>query len=180
MKFKMSTRMIVEAGIMVGLATALSLFTLIKMPQGGSVTLGSMIPIILFSLRYGVVPGIMAGTVYGMIQFLVGPSFVHPIQFMLDFPLAFGVLGFAGIFKPSFEKANLLAPVLSGLIAIGLRFVMHVMAGAVFFGMYAPEGMNPWIYSVIYNSTYLGVELAITVFVLVLLAKPLSKFAKEA
>jgi len=180
MKNRMSTKMVVEAGIMIGLATALSYFKILEMPQGGSVTLGSMIPIILFSLRYGLVPGLMAGSVYGMVQFFVGPFFVHPVQFALDYPLAFGLLGVSGLFHNQFQKGSFVAPVLGGLMAIALRFAMHVSSGAVFFAEYAPEGMNPWIYSAVYNGSYLGVELVLTVVVLILLVKPLSKIAKVA
>lgn len=179
MKHQMSTRMVVEAGIMIGLATALSLVTLFKMPQGGSVTAGSMIPIILFSLRYGMGPGLMAGVVYGVVQFFVGPYFVHPLQFALDYILAFGFLGTAGLFSRRFAQGQFVAPVLGGLVAVGLRFTMHVIAGAVFFAEYAPEGMNPWIYSAGYNGSYLGVELVLTAFILVFLVKPLSRFTSN-
>lgn len=178
MKNRMSTKMVVEAGIMIGLATALSYFKILEMPQGGSVTLGSMIPIILFSLRYGLVPGLMAGSVYGVVQFFVGPYFVHPIQFVLDYPLAFGLLGVSGLFQAQFQKGSFVAPVIGGIMAIALRLAMHVCSGAVFFAEYTPEGMNPWIYSTVYNGSYLGVELVLTVVVLGLLVKPLSKLAK--
>lgn len=178
MNNRWSTKMLVEAGIMIGLATALSYLKIMKLPQGGSVTMGSMIPIIIFALRYGLKPGLLAGLVYSAVQFMVEPFVVHPVQFLLDYPLAFGFLGLSGLMHKAYKQGSMLAAIAGGYIAIGARFLMHFLSGVVFFGEYAKEaGMSAIVYSAIYNGSYLGVELLITLVALAILVKPLSKIA---
>ncbi|MCH4891301.1 energy-coupled thiamine transporter ThiT [Acidaminobacter sp. JC074] len=165
------TQMIVEAGVMMALAYALSLVTIWKMPQGGSVTPGSMIPILIYAYRWGPKNGIFVGVVYGLIQFILGPKWsFHPVSVLFDYPIAFGALGFAGFFGKGFAKGSI------GItVGIALRFVCHVISGVVVFASYAPEGMNPVLYSTIYNGSYLGIELIISVVVFALLFKPLER-----
>jgi thiamine transporter len=159
--------MVVEAGIMLALSCALSMLTIYKMPQGGSITAGSMIPIIFFAVRWGVGPGLLTGLAYGLIQaILPGAYIMHPIQFLLDYPVAFTCLGLAGFFNK--DNASILAG--TALAVLG-RLVCHILSGVVFFGEYAPVGQSPWVYSLIYNGTFLGVEFIITAILVVLLVK---------
>ncbi len=161
------TRMVVEAGIMIALSTVLSLLTLFKMPQGGSITAGSMIPIIFFAVRWGVGPGLLAGLAYGLIQaILPGAYIMHPVQFLLDYPIAFTCLGLAGFFNKNTYSA------LAGTaVAVVGRLICHLLSGVIFFGEYAPAGQSPWLYSFIYNGTFLGGELMITAVIVILLVK---------
>ena len=145
---KFTTRMIAMGAISIAIAFVLSFITLYKMPYGGSVTPASMLPIIAFSWAFGAPAGIVAGIVYGFLQMTQGMYFLHPVQFLFDYILPFAFLGFAGFFK----KKNLIAAI---LVACVLRFLSHFVAGAVFWGMYAPEGQSPWIYSLIYNGSYM-------------------------
>ncbi len=156
---KTSTKMLIEASIMIALAQILSYIKVYEAPFGGSVTAGSMIPLILFSLRWGIKQGIFAGVVYGMLQFLLGGSIfsLHILSIFLDYLIAFGVLGLAGIYRNSKYGA-----LLGTFIAISARFVSHLLSGVIVWKIYAPEGMNPWIYSSLYNITYLGPELVIS------------------
>ncbi|HHW26454.1 MAG TPA: energy-coupled thiamine transporter ThiT [Firmicutes bacterium] len=149
-------RILVEGALMVAVAFALSFVKVFHLPQGGSVTLGSMIPILLFSARRGTGAGIMAGTVYGILQFIVEPYFVHPAQLILDYPLAFGLLGLAGLFGEDILKGTLL-----GVFG---RFVSHFISGVIFFAEYA-EG-NVYAYSAAYQASYLVPEFIISVLVL--------------
>ena len=151
---------LVYSGVALALATVLSNITLFKMPQGGSITAFSMLFVIIIGYFYGVRQGILAGIVYGLLQLLFFPYVVHPVQMLLDYPLAFGALGLAGIFKDS--KFGLVKGVALAIIG---RLVMHTLSGVVFFGEYAPEGMNVWLYSFWYNFTYLGVEGGLTILV---------------
>jgi thiamine transporter len=131
------------------------------MPQGGSITLASMVPIIWLSLRRGPKVGIVTGIIYGMIQFMLLPYAIDPMQVLLDYPLAFGVLGVAGFFPNK--------PILGSTIAITGRFVMHFIAGAVYWApIYAP-GVDPIVYSSIYNASYLLPELVISGIILYIL-----------
>ena len=152
--FNISRPILAEAAILIALAAALHLVRLFQLPFGGSITLGSMIPILLFSLRRGAKPGILAGTMFGFIVLIEEPFIFHPFQVFLDYPLAFGLLGLAGIFKRN--------PIAGVAVAISGRFVAHYLSGIIFFAEFAPEGINPYLYSALYNGSFLSVEFAIS------------------
>ena len=92
-----TTRMIANAALCIALGFILSYIKLYEMTQGGSVTLASMLPVFMFAYAYGVGPGMAVGFAYGLLQFVQGGWFVHPMQFLLDYPLCFAMLGLAGI-----------------------------------------------------------------------------------
>lgn len=157
-----STKMLVEAGIMIALAQILSYVKIFEAPYGGSVTAGSMVPILFYAIRWGVGPGIFAGTVYGILQFVLGPKYsFHILSILLDYVIAFGLLGLAGLFRKDFKGVFL--GVFFGILG---RFASSVLSGVIIWASYAPETMNPWIYSMVYNGAYLIPELLIS-FVLV-------------
>ena len=146
----------------VALATVLSFFKIFEMPQGGSVTLGSMVPILWLALRRGPKVGLFAATLYGVVQLIVDPSGAYYVgQALLDYPVAFGLLGLAGFFRKH--------PFLGVNVGILGRFLAHFFSGLIFFANYTPEGMNPLIYSAAYNGGYLLVELVISVYIFYLL-----------
>lgn len=181
MKKRMSIRMLAEGGIMIALATVLSYAQVYKAPNGGSVTAGSMIPIMLFAIRWGVLPGLTVGATYGVLQFILEPFFLNPAQFILDYPLAFGLLGLAGILyhiKDNNSLKGYTGLSLGVALAILGRMASHVISGAIYFAD-AVEGQNPWIFSIGYNATYLVPELIISVVVLILLWKPLERIIKN-
>ena len=160
-KSTFSTKIIAEIVVFVALATVLSYIKIFSLPQGGSVTAASMVPILWLALRRGPKVGLFAATVYGLVQLLIQPYIFHPAQVLLDYPIAFGFLGLAGFFqKHSFIGVNI------GIIG---RFLAHFLSGIIFFGDYAPEGMHPAIYSVAYNGGYLLVELVISIYIIYLL-----------
>jgi len=156
-------KVLAEIAIFTALATVLSLIVIYVMPQGGSITLASMVPIIWLALRRGLKIGITAGILYGIIQFMLLPYAINPIQVLLDYPLAFAVLGLAGFFQTK--------PVVGATVGIAGRFVMHFIAGAVYWApIYAPN-LDPISYSAAYNGSYLLPELVISGFILYLLQK---------
>ena len=176
MKKNWTAKMLVEGGLCIALSFVLGYIKLFSMPQGGSVTAGEMIPIIIFALRHGSLPGIVVGALYGFVQMLFGGSIFHPVQAILDYPVAFGVLGLAGLFSSEFEKTKSVVPVIKGAsLGIVLRMIAHTLTGAIFFASYAPEGQNPWAYSIIYNASYLVVEFAITIVIIYLLRNVITK-----
>ncbi|MDU5149641.1 energy-coupled thiamine transporter ThiT [uncultured Anaerococcus sp.] len=176
MKKNWTVKMLVEGGLCIALSFVLGYIKLFSMPQGGSVTAGEMIPIIIFALRHGNLPGIVVGALYGFVQMLFGGSIFHPVQAILDYPVAFGVLGLAGLFSSEFEKTKKILPVIKGAsLGIVLRMIAHTLTGAIFFASYAPEGQNPWAYSIIYNASYLVVEFAITIVIIYLLRNVITK-----
>lgn len=160
MRGRFSTRALVEAGMAIALAVVLDRFPLFKMPQGGSITAGSMIPIFLVALRHGTGLGVTAGAVFGLIQLMWGGEIYHPIQAALDYPIAFGLLGLAGLPGPAWL----------GLAAgVAARYAAHVISGVVFFGSYAPAGQNVWVYSIVYNGSYYLPDLAVSGAIVALL-----------
>lgn len=178
---KWSTKMLAEAGIMIALSVLLSRIKVYEAPMGGSVTAGSMIPILLFAIRWGVGPGMITGATFGVLKLILGGSVYTPVQAILEYPIAFGLLGLAGVISISekeFEIADYLRIILGTLMAIGGRFLCHFFAGVVFFGKYAPEGMSPWKYSFGYQITYLLPEFIISALILSLIWKPISRIGK--
>lgn len=168
---------IVEGGVFIALATVLSLITIYKMPQGGSITAASMAPIIIYSIRWGVKKGLIAGAIYGLIQFFISPYFLSPMQFLLDYIIAYSLLGIAGLGKRNdFELMNVLPA--AGLAMVA-RALSHILAGVFFFAEYAGD-QNPWIYSSIYNFSYMIPELIITTIIISLLNKPLINIFKRS
>jgi thiamine transporter len=161
------TRVLTEAAIAVALAVVLGFFVLFRMPYGGSVSL-EMIPLILLALRQGWKVGVVAGAAYGLLDLAIDPYVVHPVQFILDYPLAFGALGLAGLFKPTVRGA-----VLGATAAVLARFACHFLSGVIFFASVAPEGWNPYLYSAAYNAAYLAPSLGIAIVVTVVLLKAL-------
>lgn len=166
-------RMLVEGAMMIAIATILSFIKVAEMPYGGSVTAGSMVPILIYAYRWGGTQGILAGVVYGIIQFIIGPYAAHPISILLDYPVAFGLLGIMGYVAHKTEDVK---KIFVGVaIAIAGRFIAHFISGVVFFGMYAPEGMSPVLYSAGYNAAYLVPEMVISMVAFALIYKQLNK-----
>lgn len=147
-KFKFDTRIIVYGSLCVSLSFILSYIRIYRFPQGGSVTPAAMLPLILYAVMFGPRPGIIAGFAFGMLRLMQDPFIIHWAQFLLDYPLAYGALGLAG-----FSRKNLAAACI--LAGFG-RFFMSFLSGVVFFGSYAPEGMNVWLYSLIVNGIGIG------------------------
>lgn len=161
---KIQTKILTEIIAMVALAGVLeyvSGFLPLQMPEGGRVTLAAMVPIFFVTVRRGPRLGILAGIAFGLVVLVEEPFIYHPVQVLLDYLLAFGALGLAGFFRDS--------PVLGVAVGIGGRFLCHFTSGLVFFATYAPAGMNPALYSAIYNAWYLIPELIISsVFMFIL------------
>ena len=146
----------------------LSFIKLFQLPQGGSITLASMLPIMVFAYSYGMKKGLLVGFIYGLLQSIQDPFIIHPAQFLLDYPVAFTMLGFSGAFasfKP-LEKLPQVKFALGALISSVFRFASHVISGVFAFGAYAEAAgaSNHLLYSLAYNS-FVFIELAIVVVV---------------
>ncbi|MDR1915782.1 MAG: energy-coupled thiamine transporter ThiT [Synergistaceae bacterium] len=147
---------LVEGALCVALSVVFSYFKLFSMPQGGSITL-EMAPLFYFAYRCGWRWGILAGGVSGLLQMLFGGYIAHPIQAILDYPLAFACMGIAGIFVKNLKQ------IICGTIAASaLRLLCHVLSGVIFFSSYAPDGQNPWVYSFVYNASFMVPSLIIS------------------
>ncbi|MFD3158470.1 energy-coupled thiamine transporter ThiT [Haloimpatiens sp. FM7330] len=173
-KVKLDTRMIVLIGISLALATILKMFKLYHWPQGGSVTPGSMVPILLIAFIYGPETGFLTGLLFGLITLILDPYILHPVQVLFDYPLPFVMLGLAGYFD--YKKTS--TKLLGAFVAIFGRFICHFISGIVFFGSYAPKGTSPAVYSLMVNGPIVGVDGLICLVILSML--PINQLAKIA
>jgi len=166
-KRKMSdTRSIVYGAISIALSFALSYAKLFKLPQGGSVTFASLLPLMVYCCMFGTRRGLVVCTIYGVLQALQDPFIIHPMQFLLDYPLAFGLIGVSGIFmeKGVFKEKKIVAFLLGGIIAVVLRYACHVCSGVFAFADYADLDKygSAIVYSMARNSfTFVDMALAL-------------------
>ena len=159
------TKSIAYAGVAIALSFALSYVKLFSLPQGGSVTLASMLPLIIYSSVFGVRKGVLAGIVYGVLQCLQSPQIYQPMQVLVDYPIAFGVIGLAGITKNLKCVKSLMGKFIIGaVIACVCRYVAHFISGYYVFSSWAMEGYTALTWSLVYN-LFIIVELLIIVFV---------------
>ena len=166
---KGKTKTLVECAVLIALSTVLSMIKVWTMPLGGSVTLLSMLPVCYISIRHGLKNGLFASFVYACVQLFldIGPAMgwgLTPMRcagmIAFDYIIAFTVLGIAGIFREKGMKG-----VMAGtFLAVFLRFVCHIVSGALVFDIWLPDGWSsPWIYSVVYNGTLMLPEVIITI-----------------
>jgi thiamine transporter len=158
---QITTKQLVFSAMAMALATVTSMIKLGELPMGGSVTLLSMLFIVLIAYWYGPVAGITTGMAYGLLQFVLEPIFYTIPQMLVDYPLAFGALGLAGFFCN--KKYGLQIGYVVGVLG---RFVFAFLSGVLFFASYAPEGMNPALYSTLYNGSYLLAEAVLTLVII--------------
>ena len=181
-----STKKITFSALMVALSTVLMFVSkLIPAPwlQGGSVTLASMVPIIAASIILGSKWGVLSALVYSLLQMMTGfypPPTQNFISFvlvvLLDYVLAFGVLGLAGFIYKILGKKALAMPI-SAFVVTSLRYVCHILSGILIWGVYAEEGQSVLAYSLIYNGTYMVPEIIISTVTVALLSKVFQKLS---
>ncbi|MCL2683965.1 MAG: energy-coupled thiamine transporter ThiT [Synergistaceae bacterium] len=159
------TRVLVEGALCVALSVVFSGLKLFSMPQGGSVTL-EMAPLFYFAYRYGFRWGVVAGALSGVFQMVFGGYVIHPVQAFLDYPGAFACLGMAGLFG---QKAY--GMIAGTLVASVARLACHVLSGVIFFAAYAPESSNVWLYSLVYNGTFMAPSILISAALALMLWK---------
>ena len=179
MKSKSVTRL-VESGLLLALATVLSIVKLVDLPYGGSITAASMLPIVLIAYRHGVRGGLVAATAYSLIQLLLGMNTLSYVTtplsiaavILLDYVVAFAVFGLGGIFRKGRPQGSAL--VLGILTTGALRYVCHVISGCtVWAGLSIPTSAA-FIYSLAYNATYMIPEIIILALGAVYISRVLS------
>ncbi len=164
----METRKMTEIAILLAVAAVLEAIStfipFLHMPNGGSVSLG-MLPIFIIAYRHGLRSGLLAGFIFSLVNFMLGGLYIHWGSIIFDYTLAFTVIGFAGLFKKNAWDSS----VQFGLgIFVGgfLRYIMHGIAGVLFWGEYAPEGMGVYYYSFIwYNLPYMAASIVLCIIV---------------
>jgi thiamine transporter len=164
-KISTDTKILAEGTVVVALTVILKdiLPPIYHLPQGGSVSIAGMVPLLWFSLRRGIRAGFEIGAIYGLVNMALGGYIVDPVQALLGYPIAFSALGLAGLFKKY--------PLVGVGVGIFARFLAHFVEGVWFFGIYAPEGMHPIVYSALYNGSYLSVEFIISTIIMYIIVK---------
>ena len=200
------TRRLVESALLIAIATVLEILSKVaglELPFGGTITLASMFPIVLIAYRHGVKWGLLSGFTYSLIQMLLGAKTVsamflpgddqmilwHAICVcLLDYVLAYTLLGLGGIFRGKFKKP-VVGLVLGVIVALSIRYLVHIVSGAIFYGAWAEwfftqEGFYSIgakilekfsgtglaiVYSVFYNGLYMIPEIIITTVVALIL-----------
>jgi thiamine transporter len=179
---KLNTLFLVEVAIFGALAYLLDVLagvlSLKIWAQGGSISI-AMVPVFIMAFRWGLKGGLLTGLILGLLQLTFGPVGVHIVQVLLDYIVAFVVLGFAGLFArqvvnavkvDNFKKAIYFVTIAT-FIACSLRFLSHYLAGIIFFRAFAPAGQPIEIYSFLYNGTYMLPSFVISTIVTLLLIK---------
>lgn len=163
-KTRWDSRRIANASMCIAIAFILSCIKLYRMPQGGSITPASMLPLVAFAVACGPLQGAIVGCAYGLIGLIQDPYVIHPVQMLVDYPLAFGALALGGLVCLLPIKKELKLPLAILIGGIG-RYAMAVLSGTVFFSEYAPADQSAFIYSLIYNISYLGPDVLVCMFI---------------
>ena len=158
---KLTVKQLAFCAMAIALGTVLSNIKLFHFPTGGTITLLSMLVICLPGFWFGLGAGIATGGAYGVLQLLIDPYVLYPLQLVVDYLLAFGALGLSGLFSNA--KLGLIKGYIAGVLG---RFVFAVISGWIFFGYYAWEGWDPLPYSLAYNAIYIFAEAAVTLLIL--------------
>jgi thiamine transporter len=170
---KFDTKKITFTAMMIALALIFEIFStfVLPLPQGGNVSVVA-IPLIILGYYYGAPTAMVGGVIVGVSQGLFVPPFViNPFQYLLDYVFPFAFMGMATVFiKLSPKQENIMLS-LGILLSLTLRYVSHVISGTLFFAEFAGDQI-PIIYSLIYNITFIGPTLIITLILapLVLIA----------
>ena len=159
-----TTSMLINVALMLALTIVLHQLRIFHMPQGGSVTLGAMVPLLFLTYRYGAGIGCLAGFLYGMINLMQDAFILHPVQVLFDYPLPYMALAVAATVPGRYYTG--------AALAFAARFLCHYISGIVFFGSYAPPEMSPYLYSLVFNATYLVPEAVICLLLLRVLPVP--------
>ena len=166
---------------MLALSFALSCAKLFEMPMGGSVTVASMLPVMLISIKYGVSTGLATCFVYSLTQLMqaVASANVFPycetpttlvLCILFDYVVPFTVLGLAGLFHKMKLTKNTEINIYIGIISVViLRFLCHFITGVAIWGQWAPEGMGKYFYSFLYNGSFLSLDFIICIVCAVLM-----------
>lgn len=169
-KNKIDTKTMVMVGMTCAVSYILYMIPLIKYPQGGGITLLSMMPVMILSILCGKSAGLTGGLIFGLLKLLNGSMILHPAQFLLDFILGNMALGLAGTFGSDKKCKIIYGCILAVILSVG----SSIVSGVLFFGQFAPEGVPTIVHSLLYNISSSGVEGIVATIVIVIL--PLNRF----
>lgn len=172
------TKKLTHSALMIALALVLSMIKFIHMPNGGSITPASMAPIILISLMYDTKWGLFTSFAYSLVQMLEG-FYPPPVQtfgnyilvILLDYVIAFGVLGLAGAFAKAFKNNKVLGASFATIAVIFCRYFSSFISGMIIWGSNCPDGTPLWLFSLSANGFLMVGEMITTTIVVSILVK---------
>ena len=176
------TQVLAESALMVALSIAIfAVSDLLPWPYayGGGFSLFGQVPVILVSYRHGMKNGLLAALVLALFEMMMGyKNFTYVaglaaylVVALADYLIAFGCLGLGGIFKGKFGGKQSLELAVGGAVVCVIRFVCHFISGVTVWGGYCPEGMAVAVYSLVYNGSFMAIELVLTVIGLIACGK---------
>lgn len=173
--FKFNVRSLARIGLVAAITIVLYMIKIVPFPQGGGFSLLSVLPIMILSAIFGIKEGIICGVIVGALKTVIQPPF-FPLQLPLDYFGAMMMIAFAPMFGTKNKSKLIFGAVLAGALSISFS----ILSGVIFFGQFAPEGMNVWIYSMVYNLSGSGVEILLSIIVLAIIPlKNLSQIIKS-
>lgn len=173
------------SAVMIALAFVLSYIKLFSLPNGGSITAASMVPIVILGFKYSTKWCVLCGLVFSALQMLAG--FYPPVSntflayvgvIMLDYVIAFGALGLSGLIVRRFKSDSKISFAVAGFCVMFIRFICSFSSGILIWGSFAPEEMPVWLYSLTYNGSYMSIEIAISVIVILALTPVIRRLFK--
>ena len=187
---RLDAKKVAFAGVCVAMSFTLAIIKVKPVESGGSITLASFVPILIFAYAYGVVDGLLIGLIHGLLNFIESPYILSPATFIFDYLLAFMSVGAMGFFGKMKRKQKGCIPVVLGcLVVFTLRFLSHFFSGMIFFANEAiwvsfPDWAlaNPFIYSFIYQCIYIPADSLIAIMALIVICKTgvLDKLVQKA
>ena len=184
----MRIQLLAELAMAVALAIVLDFISRMlpvpRLPYGGSVSL-RMLPIFVVAFRHGWKAGTVAGGIYGVADMMISPFYFHPIQMFMDYPVAFGAVGLAGLKVVKLRPENAFSfrtrvGILTGVVVgNSARYLAHFISGVTFFGHLAPAGQPIWLYSLIYNGSYIIPETILNISLLQIVLRRLCRIGLQ-
>ncbi len=176
-KSRQNVRALCEGALMVALGTVLGFLKLFELPQGGAVSLG-MLPILFYAIRWGAGRGLLCGFVYGLLQLILDGAYAWGwASMLLDYIVAYTALGFAGVFRG--KTWGIYAGTVIGSLA---RLVVHFISGVTIYRIVVPTAVlgttfdNPYLYSLAYNGSYVGIDMVACLVIFALLYQPMKQY----
>ncbi len=178
-KKRLDSKRVAFAGVCVALSFTLAVIKFSPVQYGGSITLASFVPILIYAYVYGVADGLLVGLIHGLLNFIEDPYILSPATFLLDYLLAFASVGVMGLFGKMKRKEKGVLPLVLGCVSVfAVRFVFHLLSGTIFFlqdqvwvDFPAWATANAFVYSFIYQCIYVPADCLIAVLALIALAK---------
>ena len=176
---KWDAKKIAFAGICVSMSFTLAVIKFSPVQYGGSVTIASFVPILIFAYVYGVADGLLVGLIHGLLNFIEDPYILTPATFLFDYLLAFMSVGLMGFFGKISRKEKGCLPIVLGAVTVfSARFISHLLSGMIFFmqdsvwvSLPSWAMSNAFVYSFIYQCIYVPLDALIAIAVLIALCK---------